>query len=90
MFFLQFREVNEKWNNMPILVFQVENEYGAYGCDINYLIKLRDMFARLLVDDVVLLTNDYPEVPYIGCGNVPGMLVTGKVNCFFIKLYSYH
>jgi beta-galactosidase len=55
-----------------ILMVQVENEYGAYGSDKEYL----DINRKLFIDagfDGLLYTCD-PE-PYLSKGNLPGILL---------------
>lgn len=45
-------------NGGPILMLQVENEYGHfYACDKNYTRWLRDLMKEKLGDDVVLYTG---------------------------------
>ncbi|OWA53392.1 Beta-galactosidase [Hypsibius exemplaris] len=64
-------------NGGPIITVQVENEYSAYGCDVTYLEYLRDMFRRLLGNDVILFTNNYAVPQYLKCGTCPDTLATG-------------
>ncbi|KAI9685469.1 MAG: hypothetical protein M1820_010799 [Bogoriella megaspora] len=42
----------------PILMIQVENEYGSYGDDHNYTTALRDLLRANFDRDIVLYTND--------------------------------
>ncbi|HTL29828.1 MAG TPA: glycoside hydrolase family 35 protein [Tepidisphaeraceae bacterium] len=53
----------------PILMLQVENEYGSYGNDKSYLRTLRDLLRRVGFD-VPLFTSD---------GSDPDMLAAGTV-----------
>ena len=43
----------------PILMVQVENEYGSYGNDRNYMTRLRDVWKSLGID-VPFFTGDGP------------------------------
>jgi beta-galactosidase len=44
-------------NGGPILMIQVENEYGAISCDKNYTLWLRDLIWSKLGNDTVLYTS---------------------------------
>lgn len=44
-------------NGGPILMLQIENEYGDYYCDHNYTNFLRDSIWDRLGNDVVLYTS---------------------------------
>lgn len=45
-------------NGGPILMVQVENEYGSFhACDHNYTAFLRDVFRGILGNDTVLYTS---------------------------------
>ena len=61
----------------PVLMMQVENEYGSYGDDKAYLAALRDaMTARGI--DVPLFTSDGPEDDMLACGRTEGVFQTGN------------
>ena len=61
----------------PVIMMQVENEYGSYGDDKAYLAALRDgMIARGV--DVPLVTSDGPEPDMMACGRVDGVFQTGN------------
>ena len=61
----------------PVLMMQVENEYGSYGDDKAYLTALRDaMLARGV--DVPLFTSDGPEDDMLACGRTEGVFQTGN------------
>ena len=61
----------------PVLMMQVENEYGSYGDDKAYLCALRDaMLARGV--DVPLFTSDGPEDDMLACGRTEGVFQTGN------------
>lgn len=44
-------------NGGPILMLQIENEYGSVLCDHSYMRWLRDLTRKELGDDVVLYTS---------------------------------
>ena len=61
----------------PVIMMQVENEYGSYGGDKAYLAALRDgMWERGV--DVPLVTSDGPEHDMLACGHVDGVFQTGN------------
>ncbi len=57
----------------PIIMFQVENEYGAYGEDTSYLVAMRDLMIECGVD-VPFISSDGPWDDYLSCGEIPGVL----------------
>jgi len=57
----------------PILMFQIENEYGAYGEDAQYLETLKQMMMENGVE-VPFITSDGPWGDYLSCGKVDGVL----------------
>lgn len=57
----------------PILMFQIENEYGAYGEDEAYLESLKQMMLDNGVE-VPFITSDGPWSDYLSCGKVEGVL----------------
>lgn len=62
-------------NGGPIILVQVENEYGSYhACDLRYREWLRDKTLEYVKDKAVLFTNDGPSV--VKCGQIPGVLAT--------------
>ncbi|XP_058801911.1 uncharacterized protein LOC131670377 [Phymastichus coffea] len=59
-------------NGGPIIMVQVENEYGSfYSCDDVYKAKLYDIFHRHVKDKAVLFTTDGPNSRMMQCGGVP-------------------
>lgn len=62
-------------NGGPIIAIQIENEYGSYGNDKNYLTYLRDGLVNRGVD-VLLFTSDGPEDGMLQGGTLPGTLAT--------------
>lgn len=61
----------------PIIAVQIENEYGSYGNDAEYLSWLRDTLRELGVD-VLLFTSDGPEHGMLQGGTLPGVLKTAN------------
>lgn len=59
----------------PVIMVQVENEYGSYGSDAAYLAHLTDRLRALGVT-VPLFTSDGPEDHMLTGGSVPGVLAT--------------
>lgn len=43
----------------PIIMIQVENEYGSYGIDKPYISEIRDMLRRNFGDDIALFQCDW-------------------------------
>ncbi|KAF2105251.1 putative beta-calactosidase [Lophiotrema nucula] len=56
----------------PVLMVQVENEYGSFGNDHNYTAAIRNMLHVNF--DAVLYTNDGTEQWTLEGGSVPGVL----------------
>ncbi|SDN88399.1 beta-galactosidase [Streptomyces sp. cf386] len=59
----------------PVIMVQVENEYGSYGSDAEYLRRLADLLREHGVT-VPLFTSDGPEDHMLTGGSVPGVLAT--------------
>ncbi|MFI8998258.1 beta-galactosidase family protein [Streptomyces sp. NPDC053542] len=59
----------------PVIMVQVENEYGSYGSDAAYLAHLTDRLRALGIT-VPLFTSDGPEDHMLTGGSVPGVLAT--------------
>jgi hypothetical protein len=57
----------------PILMAQVENEYGSFGNDHAYTAALRDMF-RAAGFDIPLYTTDGPGLSFLEGGAISGCL----------------
>ena len=60
-------------NGGPILMVQVENEYGSYGNDKRYLQAIADLYRELGVD-VPLFTSDGPTKWMLNGGTLPDAL----------------
>ncbi|MFE9371508.1 beta-galactosidase family protein [Streptomyces sp. NPDC006711] len=59
----------------PVLMVQVENEYGSYGSDRGYLLHLADLLRDCGIT-VPLFTSDGPEDHMLTGGSLPGVLAT--------------
>ncbi|MFI9718820.1 beta-galactosidase family protein [Streptomyces sp. NPDC052396] len=59
----------------PVVLLQVENEYGSYGSDRRYLSHLVGRWRELGVT-VPLVTSDGPEDHMLSGGTVPGAVAT--------------
>jgi beta-galactosidase len=58
----------------PILMLQIENEYGSFGNDKNYLLKLKEIWTSLGID-VPTFTSDGPATKMLEAGTLPGSAV---------------
>ncbi|MEV0319568.1 beta-galactosidase [Streptomyces sp. NPDC050658] len=61
----------------PVIMVQVENEYGSYGSDGLYLRHLTDLLRAAGVG-VPLFTSDGPEDHMLTGGSLPGVLATAN------------
>ncbi|MHB8129482.1 MAG: glycoside hydrolase family 35 protein [Mobilitalea sp.] len=59
----------------PIIMMQVENEYGYYGNDTKYMETLKEMMIENGTV-VPLFTSDGPWGDALNCGSIPGTLPT--------------
>jgi beta-galactosidase len=58
----------------PILMVQIENEYGSYGNDKNYLEELREIWLRNGIN-VPFFTADGPTPYMLEAGNIAGAAI---------------
>eukprot|EP01137_Pigoraptor_chileana_P021783 Opistho-2@85910 len=63
-------------NGGPILMAQVENEYGSYGSDKTYLTYLRDSLRKHFGDDVILHSTDGPSDSMLSGSEIDGVYQT--------------
>lgn len=64
-------------NGGPIVMVQVENEYGSYyACDYAYVTHLRDLHRKLLGPDVLLFTTDGNGDYFLKCGKTDNVFAT--------------
>jgi beta-galactosidase len=61
-------------NGGPVLMLQIENEYGSYGNDRNYLEALKNIWTRYDID-VPFFTGDGPTTYMLEAGTLPGCAV---------------
>lgn len=61
----------------PVILMQVENEYGYYGDDTRYMETMRDMMLERGVT-VPLITSDGPFEESLSCGCIDGIHPTGN------------
>jgi beta-galactosidase len=61
----------------PVLLVQVENEYGAFGNDREYLDAVAGMIRKAGIT-VPLVTVDQPTGPMLAAGGLDGVLRTGS------------
>jgi beta-galactosidase len=56
---------------------QIENEYGSYeACDLDYMIRLRDIVRSIVGDAAVLYTTDGAGPSYLKCGKIESVYAT--------------
>lgn len=70
-------EVIKPWlvtNGGPVLMLQIENEYGSYGNDRNYLMRLREVWKANGID-VPTFTGDGATTYMLEAGSLPGSAV---------------
>ncbi|CAB3379282.1 Hypothetical predicted protein [Cloeon dipterum] len=61
----------------PIIMVQVENEYGSYfACDSEYLNQLRDIIKSHVGDSAVLFTTDGSAASLLKCGKIDDVYAT--------------
>lgn len=58
----------------PIIMLQIENEYGSYGNDRNYMSHLKQVWAANGID-IPTFTGDGPTAGMLGAGTLPGSAV---------------
>lgn len=64
-------------NGGPVILMQVENEYGYYGDDRKYLEYIKDLMMKCGCT-VPLVTSDGPWGDAFSCGKIDGVLQTGN------------
>ncbi|XP_064489747.1 beta-galactosidase-like [Ornithodoros turicata] len=64
-------------NGGPVIMLQVENEYGSYpACDFKYTAHLRDVVRSYVGDDVILYSTDGDSDSLVKCGKNEGVYTT--------------
>jgi len=61
-------------NGGPVLMLQVENEYGSYGNDRNYIAAIKEIWEKNGID-VPFFTGDGPTTYMLEAGTLPGCAV---------------
>ncbi|MCL1787362.1 MAG: beta-galactosidase [Defluviitaleaceae bacterium] len=61
----------------PVIAMQIENEYGSFGSDHEYLRYTEDLMRELGVDGL-LFTSDGPTIDMLTGGTVPGVWMTAN------------
>lgn len=67
-------------NGGPVIMVQIENEYGSYGDDKAYLHHLVKLARRHLGDDIILYTTDGGTRETLQKGTIPGAAVYSAVD----------
>ncbi|XP_063378070.1 beta-galactosidase-like [Cydia fagiglandana] len=84
-------------NGGPIILVQVENEYGSYGSDMEYKTQARDIMLHHVGDKALLYTTDGSYISFFKNGAIPEVLTTidfgvsskKNVQDYFKSLRSY-
>ncbi|KAL6851717.1 hypothetical protein ACP4OV_020281 [Aristida adscensionis] len=58
-------------NGGPIIMVQIENEFGSFGDDKNYLHYLVELARRYLGDEIILYTTDGGAIGNLKNGSIP-------------------
>lgn len=61
-------------NGGPVMMIQIENEYGSYGNDREYMKELKNIWSRQEID-VPFFTGDGPTTYMLEAGTLPGCAV---------------
>ena len=61
----------------PVIMIQIENEYGAYGNDRSYMERLAQLYRDNGVD-ILTFTSDQPKDHMLRAGRSEGSLMTGN------------
>ncbi|XP_014473975.1 PREDICTED: beta-galactosidase isoform X2 [Dinoponera quadriceps] len=64
-------------NGGPIIMVQVENEYGSFNaCDTEYMSMLKNLFLNKIQNKALLYTTDGASESMLRCGSTPGVYAT--------------
>jgi len=78
-------------NGGPIIMVQVENEYGSYyACDFAYTAHLRDLHHKYLGSDQLLFTTDGNGDNFLKCGKIDGVFSTVDFGSDEDPIKSFH
>ncbi|MCL2572387.1 MAG: beta-galactosidase [Defluviitaleaceae bacterium] len=61
----------------PVIAVQIENEYGSYGSDKEYLTYIENLLIQLGVD-CLLFTSDGPDIDMLSGGTLPHIWKTAN------------
>jgi beta-galactosidase len=61
-------------NGGPVLMMQIENEYGSFGNDRNYITRLKDIWVQNGID-VPFFTGDGPTTYMLEAGTLAGCAI---------------
>ncbi|XP_006820858.2 beta-galactosidase-1-like protein 2 [Saccoglossus kowalevskii] len=64
-------------NGGPIIAIQVENEYGSYGSDLNYMIYIKETMEKQGMKELFLTSDGNTEERYMN-GRIPDVLMTAN------------
>jgi beta-galactosidase len=62
-------------NGGPVLMIQIENEYGSYGNDREYILELKNIWEQEAVLTYPFFTGDGPTTYMLEAGTLPGCAV---------------
>lgn len=77
-------------NGGNIIMIQVENQYGQFGCHADYLIWARDLTFKYVGKDVKLITNNLVQYAQIECTSLDNLataldFMPGKCSLFYFS-----
>lgn len=75
-------------NGGNVIMVQVENEYGSYGNDHEYIDYLADYYRQSGID-VPLFTSDGPGNLFYGGGTRKGLLATGNFGSHWEESFKF-
>lgn len=75
-------------NGGPVIMMQIENEYGSYANDKKYLHWLRDLIRELGIT-VPLCTSDGPTHDMLHGGTIDGVLATANFGSRVEEAFDY-
>ncbi len=85
--------INRRIADGTVIALQIENEYGSYGCDKEYIAYLRDLYRNRYQLDALYFTSDGPGDYYLQGGTIDGLFQTvnfgSRATEAFAKSRSY-
>jgi len=61
-------------NGGPILMLQIENEYGSFGNEKEYMLRLKNVWTSLGIN-IPTFTGDGPSTAMLSAGTLPGSAI---------------